>query len=71
MAVAIIAVVRQSAKRTSAIKGVARMAIQIMLRAAIGLYSHNALLCPPREQMADISIDPTSLSTLIHDERNK
>ena len=40
-------VVRQ-ATRSSAFNGVANMTIRFMLQAAFILYSHNALLCPPK-----------------------
>jgi hypothetical protein len=39
------------ATRVSAFNGVANMTIRLMLQAAFVLYSHNALLCPPSEQM--------------------
>lgn len=49
--IACIAIIGQSVKRASAIKGVANMAIQILLRLSFILYSHNKILCPPSEQI--------------------
>ncbi|RVT38894.1 hypothetical protein [Sphingobium algorifonticola] len=55
VAVAVIAgfaMIVRLATRVSAFNGVANMTIRFLLRSAFVLYSHNALLCPPTEQMA-------------------
>jgi len=56
VAVAVIAgfvMIVRPATRVSAFNGVANMTIRLLLRSAFILYSHNALLCPPSEQMRD------------------